>query len=135
MFAFHGTTLEGARHIVRDRRLKGNPLVYAAGVQEPKDSQQVLSFVRDRFLGHSHNECKFFMEVRMEGHLQKLTSGGVEAEEKAILERKVCAVTHMKTTGGVNRHASREDYVEIKAFWFQEEGGLEGIEQFEWFQL
>ena len=135
VIAFHGTTLEGAHGIVRDRRLKGNPLVYAAGVQEPKDSQQVLAFIRDRFLGHSHNECKFFVEVKMAGRMMRLTSGGVEAEERDILQRKVCAVTHMKTGSGVNRYASREDYVEIKAFWFQEQGGLEGIEQYEWFQM
>ena len=40
----------------------------------------------------------------------------------------------MKATN-VNRYAADERWVSIKAFWLEEGRGLQGIEQYEYFEL
>ena len=75
---FHGTTLQGAHGVVKDRRLRGNPLVYFAGVQQPKDSGAVLEFVRKSFLQHGHNEAVFFLKFEYRETSRSLGPAGLK---------------------------------------------------------
>lgn len=130
VFIFHGTSLNGAIHILKDRQVKAIPehenhhcyAIYGKGFvasgEKHQDKKEII-----RILGQMakfpKNQCGIVFQLRSSGKLHKVESGGTYAEEQH-LEANPFHITHVRQ-GKVSRWACRPDNATITAVWIVED--------------
>ena len=126
IYLFHATSLKGAISILRGGCLKTMPdydkqhmyAIYGKGIILTGDAQtdrSEVSRVLQKMTEFPKNQCNVIFQVQATGLQKKLTSGGVEAEERH-LQRHKRHLVHM-ISGKTNRWTVHPDNQRLKAVW------------------
>ena len=120
---FHGTSHEGIKGILKDRKFKGKPWTeggagehgtYGLGFQESKDAEWNLSQLKERLckvdMGNN-DTCGMVVERRMITKRKAITSGGIGRESEEV---DINTTTHSKTD---DRPCFHRDAAAITALW------------------